>query len=220
MKRSNKKTKSNSRQLKKNIRITGTTLGWIDIDSVQNNYIVLKRGNAEEHVVGFKIEPPNIFLADDNEKWKWINSMRSILNKTTSKIYHCFVYSPINLDMELEPYYEMLDYEQDAERAEMLITEIQLWNDFAASNYELEFFVMMKGKESKQFAKEYSALARDFIKQGFVIKGLNSIDFNNLIAYTFNNEMINDFYFSRGIFVDKIIGRDQNPEYEIAREGE
>jgi len=197
--------KKKKKRISKSVKAINKTLDWIDIDEVHENYISLKRSSKTEHVVGFKIDPPNMFLEDETIQSRWINALRTVFNRIDAEIYQAFVYSPINLDTHLAAYHTKLQYETDPVIIDMINTEIQLWSDYSSYNFELEFFIMLKGKESKNFTKKYLMLAREFQRNGFIITPLNYIDFNNLIAYTFNNQMINDFYFSRGVFVDKIL---------------
>ena len=78
-----------------------TTLSWLDIDEVLEDRIILKRGNKTEYVVGFKMEPHNIFIDSTNDFLKRILSIRDCFNQAPDHLYFQFVASPVNADFFL-----------------------------------------------------------------------------------------------------------------------
>lgn len=195
-----KETKKKVKKAKKLKKQVKKTLDWIDVENVELNYLELKRNKKIEHVVGLKIIPPNILLADNQVKRIWVDRLREALNKTDLCLYHSFVYSPINLDEHLSPLYARLEVEEDINLRSMLTNRIEQWNDFSKEYYELEFFIVIKGTPGDKFNKNFQKLLREYMSCGFDIRTLNTIDFENLISFSFNNDVINDFYFSRADF--------------------
>lgn len=200
MNKQSKEIKKKAKKVKKLKKEVKKTLDWIDVEEIELNYIELKSNKKVEHVVGIKIVPPNILLSDNQVKKIWVERLRETLNKVELCLYHSFVYSPINLDEHLAPLYARLNVEENPVLRSMITNRIEQWNDFSKEYFELEFFILTKGTPCDSFTKNFRKLIREYSSAGFNVKTLNVIDFENLIAFDFNNDLISDFYFSRGEF--------------------
>ncbi|MEG1065927.1 MAG: hypothetical protein RR929_01550 [Erysipelotrichaceae bacterium] len=195
-----------------------STLDWIQIDKINKYHIDLKKGKKEEVAVGIKIQPHSLFLDSPSEQAKRIHMLRSALNRLNFDIYHSFVFNPVNLDAHLLSLSKQLVNENDEVIKEMLEDDIEKSRAFIDCFRELEFFMMIKGKPSKKFDDQYHQLQYSIKASGFSIDILNEIDFDNLISNQFENQIINDMYFTRGIFSDEINNMDMMSM--LSKEGE
>ncbi|MGB4984314.1 MAG: hypothetical protein WBO70_00890 [Erysipelotrichaceae bacterium] len=193
MEKNNKKVIKNSTKQKKKI---DSTLDWIDINDIGVDYVLLQKNKKSETLMGIKIEVPSIFLEDEDIQMIWLNKLRIIFNRCTFPIYHSFVYSPINLDKHTKKLMDQYYIEEDPLIKEMLMDEINLWEDFAKINYELEFFLIIKDSDGNRLEENFNKLFREFSKNNIGVKKLNQLDYQNLVAYQFNNELINNYFFS------------------------
>lgn len=213
----NKKKKEAEKKKKRIL----TTADWLEIEKIHENFIELKdKAGKTEHCVGIKIIPPNISLENPSAQMEWVLRLRNVLNKCTEPLYHAYIYSPINLDEQIMPIQRQIETEEDQAIVAMLENDIRDWQDFARNNFELEFAVMMKKEAGKQLEKKFRELVEAFFKNGFQIQTLNRIDFENLISFSFNNELINDVYFSHGDFAILKEETMMKKEYQIEEEKE
>ncbi|MEG0359278.1 MAG: hypothetical protein RR598_08440 [Anaerorhabdus sp.] len=201
MKKSDKKIeKKRVKEVKKNRKKMATTLDWIDIDSIDSKSVILKKDKQIRELRGIKLDPHDIFLDTPGEQLYRIQQLRMCLNSIKSKIYHGFVFNPVNLDSHLSRLFRQLDYEDDVVIQQMIEDDIEKALGFANNYRELEFFIIIKGKPGEKFEKAIYQLEYEFNRAQFSFKPLNRLDWENYIAYSFENQMINDYYFSRGIF--------------------
>lgn len=195
-----KRIKKATKEQEKVIKKSKTTLDWIDIENVHENYVELSKNKKAEVMVGIKIEPHSIFLDNKAEQNRSIHLLRSAFNRLNFDIFHGFVFNPVNLDSHLMMLARQLMIENDGVIKEMLEDDMEKAAAFIQNYRELEFFMMIKGKQGKKLEDQFHQLQVAMQNADLKIKILNRIDFDNLIAYQFENQMINDFYFSRGIF--------------------
>lgn len=189
--------RKNKEQIKK------TTIDWIDIDTVEENHIVLK---GKEHLIGVKLDPKNIFIEESHEQMNMVYKLRQVFSSNTKyPLYHPFVSRPINLDNHILPLQEKMLKEESQSVRDLYQDEINLWQIYQQQNKELEFFICIKGKPTKQFDDYFSELCNSLAHAGFTFSILNKIDYEALLAATFENPILNEFYFSRGLLFDETV---------------
>ncbi len=177
-----------------------STLDWVDIASVRLNGIILKKGKKEVIIKGIKVSPHDIFLDSPQDQAMRINKLRHVFNKLGFTLYHAFVHNPVNIDEHLERLRIQQEYEEDDRVRSMIADDMEKAREFAFYNRELEFFIMIKGKNDKEFVKNFHDLIHEYRRAGFLVKELNKIDYENYLANIFENNLINDVYFSKGDF--------------------
>ncbi len=177
-----------------------STIDFIDVDSVNEYHLTLKKGKTEEIVIGIKITPYSLFLDSHEDQLKRISLLRDAFNKLNFDLWHAYVFNPVNLDKNLLHLYKQAEIEDDIKIKQMLYDDIEKINLFIQSYRELEFFIMIKGKDDKKLEDNYLQLQSAFKHAGFDYKVLNRLDFDNYLSYSLENDLVNDFYFSRGVF--------------------
>lgn len=192
-----KKQKRKASWLKKRVE---STLDWIDVYDVRLNGLILKKGKQEQVIKGIKISPHDIFLDTLENQAARVNQLRHVFNKLNFQLYHGFVHNPVNIDEHLERLKLQLELETDHRVIEMLKDDIEKARHYSIYSRELEFYIMIKGKNDKSFAKNFTELYFAFKRAGFHVSELNKLDFENYLANIFENPLINDYYFSRGDF--------------------
>lgn len=192
--RENKKAQ---KETKKTIQ---STLDWLHIQNVHEYHVELQYGKKQEIMMGVKIKPHTLFLENKAEQKRRIHLYRSALNRMNFDIWHGFVFNPVNLDSYLLNLVRQMMIESDVVIKEMLQDDIDKANAFVQQYRELEFFLMIKGKEGKKLEDQYRQLQSGLASAGFEYKPLTRLDFDNFIAYSMENTLINDYYFSRGVF--------------------
>lgn len=198
MKRKGKNNKKT--EIRKATKQIKSTLDFIEIDKVNEFHVDLKEGKKTEVMIGIKLVPHSLFLDSYHEQKRRIHQLRSALNRLPFDIFHGFVFNPVNLDSYLLMLIRQMAIETDEVILEMLQDDIDKAQAFIQSYRELEFFMMIKGKPSKKFEDQYHQLQTAIKSAGFEPKALNRLDFDNYISYAFENQLINDYYFSRGVF--------------------
>ncbi|MEG3039472.1 MAG: hypothetical protein RR788_04140 [Erysipelotrichaceae bacterium] len=192
--------KNHEKEVKKNRKKMATTLEWMDVDSIDGNRVILKKNKKTMILQGIKLTPYDIYLDPPEMQRYRVQLMRSALNNIKSKLYHGFVFNPVNLDAHLARLFKQLNLEEDEVIQSMIEDDIEKALAFVGEYRELEFFIIIKGVEGDRFEKAYHQLVYELKRAQFTIKPLNRLDWENYIAFAFDNQVINDYYFSRGIF--------------------
>lgn len=196
-----RKSKNNKKvEIRKATKQIKTTLDFLEIDKVNEFHIDLRDGKKVEVVIGIKLDPHSLFLDSYQEQKRRIHQLRSALNRLPFDIFHGFVFNPVNLDSYLLMLIRQMSIETDEVIVEMLQDDIDKAQAFIQAYRELEFFMMIKGKPSNKLEDKYHQLLTAIKSAGFEPKALNRLDFDNYISYAFENQLINDYYFSRGVF--------------------
>ncbi len=177
-----------------------STLDWLHIDKVHEQHVELKKGKKKEFVVGVKLVPHAIFLDSYHEQLRRIHLLRNAMNRLTFDLWHGFVFNPVNLDTYLLMLVKQMAVESDEVIKEMLQDDIDKAMAFTQVYRELEFFILIKNKPGKKLEDQYSQLLSAVKSAGFQFKPLTRLDFDNYIAHSFENQLVNNFYFSRGVF--------------------
>lgn len=188
------------RQAKKLKKKVASTLDWMDIEDIADDSIVLKAGKKLEYIKGIKVMPHQIFLDTEAEQARIVERLRVAHNKIICPIYWGFVFTPVNLDQYQAELLRRMNLETDALILGMLQDDYDKAAAFMKSYRELEFFLMVKGKTAEEIDKNLGSLYTEFYRAGMSPRVLNSSDFKNYLAYVFENPLINDYYFSEGIF--------------------
>lgn len=205
-KRKLEKTIRASKELKKK---ASTTLRWMDIKAVKDDCVIVRGKGTDDLIVkGIKITPHNILIDEESNQQNWVLAVRECLNSfrnINSDVWFEFVYSPINADMwinDLKGELNDPEYYGDEVRYAMLQNDLQKIWDFQKTHREKEFFIMIREPESKEKVLEYELqiLYSKWRMSGFAPQVLNQRDYYSLISYYFENSLINDYVFSRGIF--------------------
>ncbi|WP_159639443.1 hypothetical protein [Erysipelothrix anatis] len=195
--KTHKRVIKDAKKLKKNV---ASTLSWMHIEEIQEHQIVLKSGNKKRYVRGIKIHPINIFIEDPYEQMMRVARLRNVYNRIKFKLYHSFVFNPINMDKELAYLSQRLDTETNPSIRELIQDDIEKSIMFIRDFNELEFFITIQSTTEKEAQIMMDDLVYEFERAGFQIDTLNIIDYENYSAYIFENQMINDYLFGHGAF--------------------
>lgn len=215
-KKTNKKNKQNT-EAKIATKKIKSTLDWLQVEKVNEYHMDIVSGKKHEVALGIKLEPHSLFLDNPSEQKRRIHLLRSSLNRLAFDIWHGFVFNPVNLDTHLVGLMKQANSETDKVIKEMIEDDIEKAMIFIQNYRELEFFMIIKGKPGKKTEDSYHQLKMAMTSAKFQIKPLNRIDFDNYIAFAFENELVNDFYFSKGVFADpsEEYGHDVHVDTEI-----
>lgn len=173
----------------------------MDIEEVCEHHIRLK-GKKNNIVVGIKLDPHSLFLDDRGEQVRRIHLLRMALNRLNMDMWHGFVFNPVNLDFYVSMLSRQTQGENDEVVLQMIDDDIEKANAFKRDYRELEFFIMIRGSVGTKFEDAFHQLQVSMRSAMFTFKQLNRIDFDNYLAYAFENPLANDYYFSRGLFDD------------------
>ena len=210
-----KQIKKDAKQLKKKV---ASTLDWIDIESIYEDLIVLNKGKEKVYVKGIKIRPINIFIMAPEDQMIQVSLLRNVFNDVPFKIYHGFVFSPVNLDGELARLMRKLEFEEITTIRTLIENDIEKMLWFINSWKEIEFFMYVSDSNIEAVDKKLDRLTFNMRSAQFIIEKLNRIDFENYTAYLFENQLINDYMFSHGAF--EVLNEDLRAELPTQKEGE
>lgn len=186
-----------TKKLKKNV---GSTLSWMQIENIENDRVIVKHGNKKSYVAGVKIVPVNIFIKPENEQTSIVNRLRMFYNVINFKLYHSFVFNPVNLDSQITQISRRIEQEENLVIQEMLVDDLNKYMNFIRSWQELEFFMTVMETDEKKLKEKMDTLVYELERAGFRLSVLTRIDYENYTAYLFENSMINDYLFGRGAF--------------------
>lgn len=191
------KAKASARKLQKRV---ATTLRWMDIKRIDADKMVVGNGKTMYYVRGIKLTPHNIFIDDEATQWRWIQDIRRCLNSAPEEMWLEIVYAPVNCDRWINDLKSRQTEETDIQRHKLINSNLQKIYDFQNTHREKEFYLMIRNTDLKVLAKELDDLYYAWQNAGFAPTVLNERDFYSLVAYYFENTLINDYCFSRGDF--------------------
>ena len=90
--------------------------------------------------------------------------------------------------------------EEDPRIRAMIQNDFEKVTWFQDTHRELEFFLMLRDEDERTLMKNYDELVAELQYAGFRTKDLNMHDLYDYVAYMYENPLINDYYFSRGVF--------------------
>lgn len=195
-----KEEKAKIKKAKSMHKKMATTMEWSDIERIEDNRIWLKRNDKEMSVVGVKITPRDILIDADYIQANIVNNLRIAFNKLNTKIYWGFIFTPVDIDEHISNLLMEEEKEENIIRNNMIKNDFDKAIWFQESFRELEFCFLLKDSDERRLLKNYDNLVAEFIHAGFSLKQMGNEDFYNYLAYLFENPLINDFYFSRGVF--------------------
>ena len=197
IKEKNKSKQKEIKEAKKTYKSVKTTLDWLDVADVKDNVMYLKNG---EMVVGIKLQPRNIFIDPNEVQRRIVNNLRISLNKLKFPIYWGFVFTPVDLTEHISQLLIQLEQEEDFVIKGMIQNDLDKAYWFSENYRELGFFLMIKEKDKTKLTKKYEMLVSELQGSVFNLRELGYNDYYVYLAYLFENETINNFYFSRGVF--------------------
>ena len=204
MKKKMNKEKQNDKKLRKQAerkkKKCATALEWSNIEMIEGNAITLKDGNSREQVIGIKIVPRNIFIDTNYVQARVINNLRIVFNKLRFPIYWQYVFVPVQIEEHITLLLQQEEQEEDLRIRAMIRNDFEKATWFQDTHRELEFFLMLRNNDENELLKNFDELVSEIKHAGFRTKNLNIHDFYNYVAYMYENPLINDFYFSRGVF--------------------
>lgn len=177
-----------------------TTLDWMDVHEILDDMIILKRDKRMLYVKGIKVTPHQIFLDDPKTQAIIVDQLRMAHNKILCPLWWGYVFTPVNLNEYMSDQIRAYQNEIDPMIRDMIEDDMQKAEAFMEIYRELEFFIMVRGKNMDELQKNYMMLYSEIERAGMKPKDLNATDFKNYLAYLFENKVINDYYFSEGIF--------------------
>ena len=190
------KTKKATKQLQKKV---ATTLKWMDLQSVEDDCIII--GKEKKYFIkGIKLTPHNIFIDEMSEQRARVDAIRLVLNQMPDEVWFEFPYSKINADNWINQLNAEARNETDQVVSRMIEADLEKIYDFQKYNREKEFMLLIRDTDEKRLQKNLEDLYRLWTNAGFSPKVLNRRDFYSLISFYFENSLITDYTFSRGIF--------------------
>lgn len=198
--REEKQQEQKRKRAKKIKRKVATTLNWSEIEDIRDKKITLKHGKKHYYVKGVKLTPINIFIATPQKQATIINNMRIVLNQLAMPIYWAYVFTPVDIDVYFAKLQESIRTEEDPVIRGLMQSHYEKGCWFCDAHREISFEFFVRGDDEKNLYKNFDKLVQEFSAGGFRLKEMNDKDYEDYIAYLYENDMINDFYFSRGIF--------------------
>lgn len=176
------------------------TLKWCDVKQVSDEGILLGKNGENVLVKGIKIEPKNIFILDVDKQKEFINGFRLALNKIKFQFFISIVKMNNNFNVEESIIINQLKQEKNKRKQKMFEDDLDKLQSFKNDYKQIEFHIYVRDANLKVLEKKITEIYLEFKNAGFIPTKLKEIDYKNYINYVFENPMINDFYFSRGIF--------------------
>ena len=191
------KAKKEARAIRRKVK---TTIDWMDILDVGADYILIGRDKRKMMIKGIKLSPHNIFIDSVNEQRRNIERLERCLNNCPDHLYFGFVFSPVNMDAHLNNLDLSMMIEQDPVYEAMMQDDLSKAMQFQKYNREIGFYVMIRDSSEERMEKRLTDLYACFTAAGFLPTVLNKKDYYDYLSYLFENPLINDYHFNRGIF--------------------
>lgn len=180
---------------KKKLKELKSSLDWMDVEEIEGDHCIVKDGDIKYVVKGIKVHPLNIHMLDPQDNFNVIQSLAQAFNRIDFRFYWRFVYETPNLSKQNHHLMNIMKYEEDdaiKDIASMFLYHHQ-W--FIENYKEISFYFIVMETE-KKIDKVYSDLIRYMNDTRLRISKIDENDFKKIIAYDFDNPMIDEYYFS------------------------
>lgn len=211
-----KTRKQEKKQAIKQKKKVATTLDWSELDEIRDKKMILKHGRKNYYAKGVKLTPINIFILDPQKQAMLINNLRIVLNQITIPLYWAYVFTPVNIDMYFAKLQDNMRQEENPKIKSLMQSHYEKGCWFCDTHKEISFEFFIRAEDEKTLYKDFDKMVQEFTSGGFRLKEMNDQDYADYIAYLYENDMINDYYLSRGIFsclVDDLYQPEQGIEY-------
>lgn len=196
------KNKKAEKQQAKRLKKLRSTMEWIDIESLDQNGIYLKKDNKKVIVKGIRVLPINIHLLSDVEKKARILRLSSALDKLyQTKLYFKFIKNEPDITLQTSNYLQLLSTEENPAIAKIIELQINKLEWFRQMHREVKFFVLVQDDEL-HIDKTYDMLRREFISafgSRDLIGEMTYTDYKSVIKQEFENEYIDELLFTEAI---------------------
>lgn len=196
------KTKKEDKQHKKRIKKLRSTMEWMDIESLDQKGIYLKKDNKKIIVKGIRILPINVYLLPDAEKKARILRLSSVLDKLyQTKLYFKFIKSEPDITLQTSNYLQLLSTEENPAISKIIELQVNKLEWFRQMHREVKFFVLVQDDEL-HIDKTYDMLKREFISafgSRDLIREMTYTDYKSVIKQEFENEYIDELLFTEVI---------------------
>ncbi len=202
---------------------TATTLRWMDLQKVEDDRVIVARGSKKYIIKGIKLTPNNIFISRTEEQRRWIENISFSLNSGPKEMWFEFVQAPVNCDRWINVMQEQMRNEPDYTLRSLINTDLNKIYDFQATHKEKEFYILIRNQDERILDKDFTDLIRLWNSAGFSPKQLNKRDYYSLVQYYFENDLITNYTFTRGIysFENAMFGYNEDTDrYEVSNNTE
>lgn len=175
---------------------------WMDIESLDQKGIYLKKDNKKIIVKGIRILPINVYLLPDAEKKARILRLSSALDKLyQTKLYFKFIKSEPDITLQTSNYLQLLSTEENPAISKIIELQVNKLEWFRQMHREVKFFVLVQDDEL-HIDKTYDMLKREFISafgSRDLIREMTYTDYKSVIKQEFENEYIDELLFTEVI---------------------
>ena len=193
------KNKKTEKQKDKRIKKLRSTMEWMDIESLDQNGIYLKKDNKKIIVKGIQVLPVNIYLLPDAEKKARILRLSSAIDKLyQTKLYFKFIKSEPDVTLQISNYLQLLSTEENPAISKIIELQVNKLEWFRQMHREVKFFVLIQDDEL-HIDKTYDMLRREFtfaFGSKDLIRKMTYTDYKSVIKQEFENEYIDELLFT------------------------
>ena len=186
----------------KHIQKLRSTMDWMDIDSVDDNGIILKKDGKTMITKGIRVLPINIYLLPDAEKTARIMRYASALDKLyQSSLYIKCIKSKPDVTLQVSSYFKALETEENPAIANILELQIHKLEWFRELHREVNFYILIQDDEL-HIDKSYDMLKKEMISafgSKDYIRNMNYSDYKSVIQQEFEHEYIDELLFTQTV---------------------
>ncbi len=192
----NKKlTRKQKKQHQKKVKELKSSLDWMDVEEIEGDHCIVKDGEKKYYVKGIKVHPLNIHMMDPQDNFDVVQSLAQAFNRINFRVYWRFVYEEPNLSVQNHNLMNIMKYEEDDSIKDIASMFLYYHEWFTTSFKEISFYFVVMETE-KMIDKVYSDLYRFMNDTKLRISKIDESDFKKMIAYDFDNPLIDELYFS------------------------
>ena len=118
----------------------------------------------------------------------------------SDNLYHAFVFTPVNADYHIAELLQAGKNEDDYQIESMIAGDFDKIYEFQDNYKEMQFFILIRDTDDKKLDARIHSLIAEYSAAGMLPTQLNKLDLYNYISYIFENTLITDYTFSRGLF--------------------
>ncbi len=166
---------------------------WVPVRNITNGIITLDNGYM---VAGVKVEPKNIFILDQQQRYNIINALRTFYNNIDYEFWLICAGRPVDINVYLATLQVQYNNSNNAEIRKLLIQDINKANMFMSTQtnaVDTEYYILFKEKRPEIIQKRLQNLISGLANCTLNGKQASNDDLRMLIDNFFNGAQKTEF---------------------------
>ena len=179
-----------------------STEDWLEIIAIKGGLIEVKGSGVldrdNQYVTGIRVEPKNIFIADQTVQNQAINGLSNFYNTIDYEFWLICCDRPVDINLfrsELEIQYQNATSQQERKLISQDISKCEMFTGPQVNAVDTEYFILFKDsvKQTERIQKRISSLISNLASAGLTSRQITEEDVRVILDSFFNDSLRTEF---------------------------